>query len=226
MEMQVKEETGFGAIEMLLSLIIVVMITFIGYYIYNTQKKADETYAAVNHSLSTTKPAVKTKTSVSSPLSKDWYEYTAPDSSYSIRLADGWQLTRYLKSSALYAPGSSLAPKNAVKATVTEVNGGKDGLAAGLMYDFVDTDKYIDITGFTKLPDFKTAAGLTVNAYTKTAVARDSNYVDGLNDGGVYYRYVVKQSATKIFNVFYGVNPGETDYHVSIKDSIKTLKIK
>lgn len=224
--MQVKEETGFGAIEMLLSLIIVVMITFIGYYIYNTQKKTDETYAAVNHSLSTTKPAVKTKTSVSSPLSKDWYEYTAPDSSYSIRLADGWQLTRYLKSSALYALGSSLAPKNAVKAVVTEVNGGKDGLAAGLTYNFIDTDKYIDVTDYTKLSDFKTSAGLTVSAYTKSASAADTNYIGGLEKGGVYYQYVVKKSATKIFTATYGVNPGETDYHATIEASLKTLTIK
>jgi Tfp pilus assembly protein PilV len=44
----VKEETGFSAVEMLLSLIIVVMITFVGYYIYNTQKNADATYKAAS----------------------------------------------------------------------------------------------------------------------------------------------------------------------------------
>jgi len=44
MELQVKEETGFSAIEMLLCIVIVVMIGFVGYYIYHTQKAADATY--------------------------------------------------------------------------------------------------------------------------------------------------------------------------------------
>jgi Tfp pilus assembly protein PilV len=43
----VKEEAGFSAIEILLSLIIVILITFVGYYVYHTQKAANATYKAV-----------------------------------------------------------------------------------------------------------------------------------------------------------------------------------
>jgi Tfp pilus assembly protein PilV len=44
----VKEEAGFSAIEILLSLIIVILITFVGYYVYHTQKAANATYKAVS----------------------------------------------------------------------------------------------------------------------------------------------------------------------------------
>ncbi len=60
MEMQVKEETGFSAVEMLLCLIIVIMISFVGYYIYNTQKKADATYNAASKSVTTSVKKVST----------------------------------------------------------------------------------------------------------------------------------------------------------------------
>ena len=52
----VREETGFTAVEMLLSLIIVVMITFVGYYIYNTQKTANATYKAVSNAAQASVP--------------------------------------------------------------------------------------------------------------------------------------------------------------------------
>ena len=40
----VKEETGFSAVEMLLCLIAVTLITFVGYYVYHTQQAANKTY--------------------------------------------------------------------------------------------------------------------------------------------------------------------------------------
>ena len=61
----VKEETGFTAVEMLLSLIIVVMITFVGYYIYNTQKTANATYKAVSNAAQASVPK-STKKAVAS----------------------------------------------------------------------------------------------------------------------------------------------------------------
>ena len=42
----VKEETGFSAVEMLLYLIAVTLITFVGYYVYHTKNAADKTYAS------------------------------------------------------------------------------------------------------------------------------------------------------------------------------------
>ena len=42
----VKEETGFSAVEMLLCLIAVTLITFVGYYVYHTQQAANATYNA------------------------------------------------------------------------------------------------------------------------------------------------------------------------------------
>ena len=57
----VKEETGFSAVEMLLSLIIVTLITFVGYYVYHTQQAANATYNAVTSSAQATAPKTKHK---------------------------------------------------------------------------------------------------------------------------------------------------------------------
>jgi hypothetical protein len=85
----VKEETGFTAVEMLLSLIIVVMITFVGYYIYNTQKNANATYkdassaAQANVPKSTKKAVVGGKDKPATPfylVIKEWgVRMTLPD---------------------------------------------------------------------------------------------------------------------------------------------------
>jgi hypothetical protein len=53
----VKEETGFSSVEILLSLIIIVLITFTGYYIYHTQKTTD----AINKNISTAASATLPK---------------------------------------------------------------------------------------------------------------------------------------------------------------------
>ncbi|MEO7364129.1 MAG: hypothetical protein ABIV43_01325 [Candidatus Saccharimonadales bacterium] len=51
----VKEEKGFSAVEVLLCLIIVILIGFIGFFVYNTQKSTDK----LNQAATTSTPAVK-----------------------------------------------------------------------------------------------------------------------------------------------------------------------
>lgn len=71
----VKEETGFTAIEMLLCLIIVILITFVGYYIYNAQKNTDAINKAVSTAASSPVPKTTRKlaTSTAGYLSiKEW----------------------------------------------------------------------------------------------------------------------------------------------------------
>lgn len=63
MDMQVKEETGFSAVEMLLCLIIVVMITFVGYYIYHTQQTANATYKDASNAAQASVPRSVKKSS-------------------------------------------------------------------------------------------------------------------------------------------------------------------
>lgn len=58
MDMQVKEETGFSAIEMLLYLVIVSLITFVGFYVYNSQKSANATYTTAGKTAEASAPRV------------------------------------------------------------------------------------------------------------------------------------------------------------------------
>lgn len=64
----VKEEAGFSAIEILLSLIIVVLVTFIGYYVYHTKVTADTAYKSVANTANQVAPKSTPTASGASPV--------------------------------------------------------------------------------------------------------------------------------------------------------------
>jgi Tfp pilus assembly protein PilV len=70
MDIQVKEETGFSAIEMLLCIIIVLMVGFIGYYVYHTQKSANATYNSASKIAAVSAPKVTKKAVINSAASQ------------------------------------------------------------------------------------------------------------------------------------------------------------
>ena len=90
----VKEETGFTAVEMLLSLIIVVMITFVGYYIYNTQKTANATYKAASNASQVSPPKHTKKTAITPASSPDptaaWTVSSSTKGQFSLRYPTTW----------------------------------------------------------------------------------------------------------------------------------------
>ena len=88
----VKEETGFSAVEMLLCLIIVILITFVGYYIYNTKKNADAAYKAASTAAQASAPRTTRKAQPALSSSTSSVRTLGSNGKTSYVLPDGWEV--------------------------------------------------------------------------------------------------------------------------------------
>ena len=222
----VSKNAGFALTELLLIIIAVTGVVFTGYYVYHANKKSDLTNAANNreNQANSSKAVNDTATKTPTDDTSGWLNYVSPGKEFSIRLADGWKLQRYSTSPAIYAYGNDLLTfKMGVKATVTQVEGGKDGSGEGLTISFGTVDQENSNAG-NKLTSFSTTAGDSVNVYNR-AETEQPQAVGGLNKGGIYYNYFIKKTASKYVNVSYGFNVGQTDNHALVEKVIKTLII-
>jgi hypothetical protein len=221
----VKEETGFTAVEMLLCLIIVILITFVGYYIYNSQKNTDDINKNISTAATATIPKTVKKTAPVTDETASWLLYTSPGKEYSLRLADGWKFTRYQAGTTINSNNdANLAPINGRKAVVEQIEGGKGGVDTGLSVFFATSLDQVHTTEYTAIVGFKTSGGLEVKAYKQTittAPVAETSTVKGT----VAYKYVIAKSDTKIIMLDYAFNPGEADYHAIVEQAIKTLTI-
>lgn len=99
----VKEETGFSVVEMLLCLVIVCLVTFIGLYVYNTQKSANASYKSASAVAQAPVPKITKKAPAGTTAStaqptyltiKEWgvrmqLPVAIKDADYSIRQENG-----------------------------------------------------------------------------------------------------------------------------------------
>ena len=220
----VKEEAGFSAVEILLSLIAITLITFVGFYVYHTQQAANATYSAASKSAQITvahpKKSVETVQEVGTL-------YEAPSGKYSIKLQDGWKFTRYQESDLIVSNNNNnLKPIAGQKADVLQVEGGKDGSAEGLAINFVTDESGYSLAEYKLVDTTKTNSGLTVKTYKYTQMS-DVFAMGALDKGGTYYRFVVtKLGTTGAVHVDYGVNTGQTDYSTDVLTAVKTITLK
>jgi len=223
---QIKEEKGFSAVEMLLSLIAVTLIAFVGYYVWNTQKTTDETLTAAGKTASVAAPKVAT---TKKTIEKFGTLYSAPSGNFTIQLKDGWTFTRYQKSDAIVANGNDfLKPVPGQAAVVNEIEGGKDGAGDGLIIQYAADSTNFGVKGYNLIKTFKTDAGLTVNEYSRVETQDQINAIGQLNKGGTYYRLTVDSPSKSLSTLVadYGVNTDQTNYISDVEAAVKTATIK
>jgi type II secretory pathway pseudopilin PulG len=77
-----KRQKGFTTIEILLLLILVALVSFSGYYVYNSQKKTSKTYDAVN--------SVSNNTPKAADPTVNWKTFSSTDGKFSVKYPDTW----------------------------------------------------------------------------------------------------------------------------------------
>jgi hypothetical protein len=87
-----KNETGFGAIEAILILVIVIAIAGVGWYVWKAKKNTDSTYNTVANTSTTNKPIVKPKTTITVDPYAGWKTYNDPSNIFSVKYPDNWTL--------------------------------------------------------------------------------------------------------------------------------------
>lgn len=223
-----KHGSGYRAIEKLLLLIALSGILFTGYYVYRADQIATATFEKTEQVAEANAPAPdirKKSTRIDVlPQSDSWLMYSAPNGEYSLRLADGWKLQRYMRSANMYTfLNESLLLKPGTPASVTQVNGGRDGSAEGLYISF--SDKINNLPQGKKVKTFKTAAGDIVQVYSHIESEATST-LGMLDKGGTYYNYFVDKTQTKHMTFSYGFNLGQRDNHAVIESAISSLVIR
>lgn len=213
-----KNQKGFGGIAILIIILVVLLVGGVGWFVWQSKHKSK----ASDQTTTTYTPPTSTITPVTKDETADWYEYESPANNYKIKLADGWKLERYQKSEAIYTfSNTDLVLKTGTKATVTEVEGGKDG-GTGFFLNFVTSSNDVNTTG-EKQTSLKTNAGLEIQIYRDTVTVEPDAI--GPPKGSVVFTYVVQQNDTKIVTAGYSFVPGATDYHETVEKVLKTLSI-
>ena len=205
-----QNDRGFGSIEILL---IVVIIALAGAGAWYVQKhKTDTTKTAQTSAKTETKPAAQKDETA------DWYVYTSPDKSYSIKLPDGWKLVSYQGEDSPYTThAEDIAYIPGQRATVTSTNFAGDvnqvAFAMGASWRS-------DIRG-DKAISFKTDQGLEVTRYDYVVPQQEFQEIAA---GTTEYLYVVTGGKTT-FQAAHDVAPGAKDSNDLIEKALKTLVI-
>ena len=246
-----KNQRGFSHVQILLVVFVVVIIGAAGWLVFSkrdnkntptntsqTPKQItsfDECVAAGNPTLKSSpaqceadgKRFTDTKNPGSKPVTLDetasWLLYTPPGNEYSIRLADGWNFTRYEKTTGLATfDNNDTVLKQGTKAVVTEINGGKDG-RTGFFFNYATQNIEQIVTPGAKQTSLKTNDGIEIEKYYWIVSGYSSDGGLGPNNGDSEYTYVVRKASNRVVTVFYSFQPGNADNSATIEKALKTL---
>ena len=245
-----KNQSGFGHIEILVVVIVVALIGTVGWFVYDRNKTKDSSTAsttakeitnfdecaAAGNPIMESYPeqcAANGKTFVKDISNNDaptedkatvvfkGSVYEPPSKEYSLKLAEGWKLNRYMKESGLSSlSNDDLAVRPGVQAEVSEIERGREGIG-GLFISWLENLEY-EPEGVKTVP-FKTDQGLDVTKYSYVET-KDSDG-PGLQKGGLRSTYIIKKSDNSIINVRYAYYPEYTDHQATIEQVIRTLRI-
>lgn len=216
------DQRGFSLVESLLAIIAVTLIGFTGFYVYSSNQSEPKT----NDSIVKTGQDDKSDTSKSvNDQTASWLLYTPPDKEFTIRLADGWNLVRNEAGTGFYTTvNDNLKFEEGVKAVLTAPVGGKDANSGfSLNYRPIPGDGRLFSNESVKQAGFTTNDGVTVDKYQYTETRTIPEGLGQLDEGGVYYSYVIKTNANMVMTVNYDVQPTDDQHFKIIEEVLRTV---
>lgn len=216
-----QNESGVGAVELLLLLVIAALVGGTGWYVWQTKQRTDKAAIVTPSSNGKQKPAGQ-----ATDPKTGWLRYTTPGGEYSITLPDGWSLTRFEKLPHLFGYTNDLGVQPGKLARVTEVSSGRDGMTTGLVVVY-DVPKNISDTreGAVKTPSFYTDDGLLVEVHRYIEEV-GGNFLGDLPQGTREYTYRITQVANgHILQVTYLCPPDGPDHYEVVETAVKTISI-
>ena len=202
-----KDQSGVGAIEAILLLVIVVTLTGVGYFVYKTKQNTTNSYNSASNALAATVPVSKPKTvTVQKDDTVNWKLFSSTRLVFTIRIPDGWTLYTDPTSGILLSGQNttSITFHAGTMATVTEQTVGDDAT-----HPFVISEGLTDtqLNSYTKVSAIN-ASGITGTKYYYEQTTEPQAI--GLPKGAKEYRYhFVKNQKT--IDVTYTILPGDFD---------------
>lgn len=213
-------QKGFTVVEGLLIVVILGIIGGVGYYVYSQTKNNDN---LAQKSDSGAAESGGTKSDTPKDETADWLLYEPPGKEFSTKLADGWALTTYNNVPYLYNFTNQLAIVPGQKATVTDVQGGRDfATAFGIGYITNEQMAESSPQRGTKSASLKAADGKEVEVYHFTQDNQDPML--DVPYKGQEYTYLVRGSKGMV-RIVYSFGPNDTDYHKEVEKILPTIKV-
>jgi hypothetical protein len=219
-----KSQKGFAVLEGLLILVIVGIVGGTGYYVWHSKAQADKNLdnAAADKISSSVKKTVKPEAPADETA--DWLTYKAPDGSYSLKIADGWKLTKQTDSalSLVGFTNQDITYAKGTKGQVVIQPGGRDG-PIPFMLGVIGKDGFDKPnTRGDKQTGFKTQQGIEVEKYIFTQTEEPQG--PDLPKGGKAFMYVISKGATAV-EIFHDETPGEPNNVDTVEKIVKTLAL-
>lgn len=209
-------QAGFTLVEALLIILILVVVGFAGYYIWDRQNSKEETKKTTDTS-SVNKP----KTNNSNV--NNWFAFTPQNDEYTILLPDGWKFdySQQESSSILYSPTNRMIDSTDVRAVVTSSIGGY-GMGTGFWLH-TEPKESATVTNIgmdgEKLSSLKTGEGKEVLVtFRENTEEGNMSY----EVGAKIYSYFIDYG-DRVVAAQYSFNPGDKDQRSTVEKSIKTI---
>lgn len=218
MKMLKDDQQGFGLLEWLLLLLIILILIAAGWFVWDSKKKTEESQSNETQAQSDPSKSVKPKDETA-----DWLLYSPPSKEYQVRIPDGWKLERYSDSSGIYSPNgaSDIVYKQGTKATVTQVEGGRDFSAISFSLGYTKNSELQAAQGTKQTYTTKTKQGLEISKYKYEVTVEPD--VMGPPKGTTEFFYRVTKGNYTI-HVTHDIAPGEADQTQYIEKALATLE--
>lgn len=211
-----KLQSGFTLVEALLIILILVVVSFAGYYVWDRQDSKEDA-----------KKPTKTTSANNSKADKgsvnNWFAFTPQNDEYTILLPDGWKFdyNQQESGSILYSPTNRMIDSTDVRAVVASSAGGYGmgtgfWLQAAAKQDAATTN--IGMDG-EKMPSLKTGEGKEVLvSFRENTEEGNMSY----EVGAKIYSYSIDYG-DRVITAQYSFNPGNKDQRATVEKSIETL---
>jgi hypothetical protein len=218
MKIKKLNQKGFGAVEVLLLVVVIGLIAGAGYYVWNAKKNTESTLNNTANSQGEPSKSTSKVTSTKVAAEEDsWLLYTAPSKKYSIRIPDGWSAG----SIGDNLHSNSIDYKKGTQGKVGVITHSVDGYSLFSL----NVPASASTKQGTEQGSFSTASGLKVHKYYKVATESDG---PGINAGDKIYTYYFDQDGKNIeitYVITNVIENGTTDRTSDVERAIKTIKV-
>lgn len=220
--MKLRNQTGFGAVQLLLFVILIGLIGGSGYYVYKVQQNTNKSLDSANKTLEELAEKKQDQPETSTKEEDSWFLYEPSDKAFSVRIPDGWQGIALYDNLFVRDPAKMIYAKGTKAQVEVLEEGGWDGASPfGLYYPKQNADQIV--REGTEQTSLKTDRGLTVHKFIYTQESEPDGI--GYQKGAKVYNYYFDADG-KYIQVSHVVNPGETDRHEIVEQLIKTVVVK
>jgi hypothetical protein len=217
-------QSGFGAVELVLVVIVLVMLSAGGWFIY--QKLATRSSTSPTSTTTTTTNNTNQTTTTTDPTTT-WKRVDSIGGAYSIKVPDGWELTNYPDNVLM---GDSITFSPGKPAIITTARSAYAGDQKRFTVGFTDKTAGQDTAPQWQSPNpygIETKTDFSIGSIKGTRYSIEyTQTVTGVTKGDKIYQYVFNLPGGKGLGAVYIQYAGDADNLKTVEQAIQSIVIK